>query len=192
MIKDNNELNLSIDEKILYKTEPIDGVSNKKNYSLSYSIGTFACVTPFVLAAIALISIFTNNINLTHPLSYGFFLIITFLIILGIFVIFNYFNKKTLFYITNHSIIKLKKHTFKIDRENLSHFWNHYASLLFVSNRKNETSLYNGTESRTKHPSERKTKRIYIPLLGELGEKTKHEMKDIVINAYSMKEHLIS
>ncbi len=190
MKKNNNELNLSIDEKISYKTEPIDTGSKKKNYTLSYSIGTFACVTPFVLAAIALISLFSNiNINLTHPLSYGFFLIITFLIILGIFVIFNHFNEKTLFFITNHSIIKLKKHTFKIDRENLSHFWNHYASLLFVSNRKNGTSLYNGTESRTKHPSERKTKRIYIPLFGELGEKTKQEMKDIVINAYSMKEH---
>ncbi|KKL83348.1 hypothetical protein LCGC14_1975650 [marine sediment metagenome] len=67
------------------------------------------------------------------------------------------------------------------------YFWCFYSSLLFVSNRKNGTSLYNGTESRTKYPSERKTKRIFVSLLGELGEKVKHEMKNIVINSFSMK-----
>ena len=190
MNKDDSELNLRIDEKVLYKTEPIETDGKKKNYSLIYSFATFAFVVSIVFPLISLIGLFTNiNLNLYNPFPFSLILITTFLIILGIFVVFNYFNKRTLFYITNRSIIKFKKQAFKIEKENLSHFWNHYASLLFVSNRKNGTSLYNGTESRTKHPSERKTKRIYISLLGELGKKVKQEMKDIVISSFSMKEH---
>ncbi len=116
MNKNNNELNLGINEKILYTTEPIDCESKKKNYTLTYSFMTFACVIPFVLATIGLISLMTNR-NLYDYFFFGFILITTFLIILGIFMVFNYFNKRTLFYITNHNIIKFKKHAFKINKE---------------------------------------------------------------------------
>lgn len=190
MNKNNNELNLSINEKILYTTEPIDGESKKKNYTLPYSFGTCACVMPFLLTTISLIGLMTNR-NLYEPFFIGFMLITTFFIILGIFMVFNYFNryKRTFFYITNRNIIKFKNHAFKIKKENLSHFLCHYRSLIFVSKRKNGTSFYNGTENQTKYTSKRKTKQIFVPLLGELGEKVKNEMKDIVIKSFSMQEH---
>ena len=163
MNENNNELNLRIDEKILYKTEPIDSERRKKNYTIIYSIVTFAFVILIVFPTIVLIGLITNiNLDLSHPFFYGFILITTFLIILGIFVVFNYFNKKTLFYITNRSIIKFKKQAFTIEKENLSHFSSNYCSLLFVSNRKNGTRVYNGTESQKKYLSKRKTKQIFI------------------------------
>jgi len=147
-------------------------------------------VNPFLLATISLISLFAN-INLYEPFLLGFSLIITFLIILVIFIVINYFNrnKRTLFYITNHSIIKFRNHAFKINTENLSHFMCNYRSLLFVSNRENGTSFYDGTETQTKKISKRKTKQIFIPLFGDSGEKVKNEMKDIVIKTFSMQEH---
>ena len=163
MNMNNNELNLGINEKILYTTEPIEGESKKKNHTLAYTFGIFACMKPFLLTTIGLISLMTNR-TLSDPFFIGFMLI-TFFIILGIFTVMNYFyrNKRTLFYITNHTIIKFRNHAFKINKENLSHFWCNYRSLFFVSKRKNGTSLYNGTESQTKYTSKRKTKQILVP-----------------------------
>ena len=85
--------------------------------------------------------------------------------------------------------IKFKKQAFKIEGENLSHFWSNYSSLLFVSNSKNGKRVYNGTESQKKNTSKRKNKQIFVSLLGELGEKVKQEMKDLIISSFSMKEH---
>jgi len=189
MNKTNNELNLGIDEKILYTTEPIEGESKKKNDTLTYSCMTFACVIPFLLTTISLVSLMTNR-N-APPFFIGLMLMTTFFIILGIFMVLNYFNifKRTFFHITNRNIIKFKKHAFKINTENLSHFLCNYRSLLFVSKRKNGTSFYNGTESQTKYTSKRKTNQILVPLLGEMGEKVKNEMKDILIKSFSMQEH---
>ena len=108
---------------------------------------------------------------------------------MGTFSLFLYFFYLLIRLDSSINIIKFKKHAFKIDKENLSHFWCNYCSLLFVSNRKNGTKVYNGTESKKKHTSKRKTKQIFVSLLGELGEKVKNEMKDIVIESFSMQEH---
>ena len=151
MAMNHNELNLRIDEKILYTTEPIEGGGKNKKYPLGYSCLTFICVISFVFSTIGLINIMTNTAF--DPLFWVFIMITTFSIILGIIMVMNYFNrnKRTLFYITNHSIIRFRNHAFKINKENLSHFWCKYRSLLFVSNRKKGTSLNNGSISQTKY-----------------------------------------